>query len=215
MLCDAILFDLDGVLVDSNPLYERHWQLWAARHDVSFAEIVAVHHGRPAVQTIGLVAPHMDAVVEAARYNAGVAAGGNVHDVRAYAGVHALLESLPEDRWAIVTSANRELSSLMLRVLKLPIPRVLVTSDDVKQGKPAPDPYLQAAHALGYAPSRCLVIEDAPAGVAAAREAGARVVAVRTTNRAEALKDAHAVVERFADLCVTRVPAGLELSWQR
>lgn len=215
MLCDAILFDLDGVLVDSNPMYERHWQRWAALHDVPFAEIAAVHHGRPAVQTIALVAPHMDAAVEAARYNAGVAAGGNVRDVRAYAGVHALLESLPEDRWAIVTSANRELSCLLLRLLELPVPRVLVTSDDVKRGKPAPDPYLQAASNLGYPPSRCVVVEDAPAGVAAARNAGACVVALRTTNTTEALKDAYAVVERFADLRVTRAPAGLELSWRQ
>ena len=213
MLCDAILFDLDGVLVDSNPMYERHWRRWAALHGVSFAEIVAVHHGRPAVQTIALVAPHMDAAVEAARYNAGVAAGGNVKNVRAYAGVRALLESLPEDRWAIVTSANRKLSSLLLHVLDLPIPRVLVTSDDVKQGKPSPDPYLKAAHALGYAPSRCLVIEDAPAGITAARAAGARVVALRTTNRFEVLQDAHAVLERFTDLRVTCMQAGLEVNW--
>ena len=131
----------------------------------------------------------------------------------AYDGAEALLRSLPSDRWAIATSAPRAFALAGLRYLNLPMPKVLVTVDDVIDGKPAPDPYLQAAAGLGRAPARCLVIEDAPAGIEAARAAGARVIAVSSTNPLEALRAADAVVSRLTDLEMSAGDGGVRVYW--
>ncbi len=211
--CEAVLFDLDGVLMDSNPIYERHWQRWADRHGVSFEHIAAIHHGRPAVRTIAIVAPHLDAEREAQRFNMDLEADLSMDGLLAYDGAEALLRSLPPERWAIATSAPRSFALAGLRYLKLPMPKVLVTVDDVIHGKPAPDPYLQAAAGLGRAPARCLVIEDAPAGIEAARAAGARVIGVASTNPPNALQDADAVIPRLADLEVSAADAGVRVHW--
>ena len=111
----------------------------------------------------------------------------------AYAGVKDLLAQLPRDRWGVATSGTRHTVSIRFPYLGLPEPSVMVTADDVQRGKPAPDPYLLAAKRLGVAPADCLVIEDAPAGVEAAKAAGARVIAVATTNRVEDLGLADAI----------------------
>ena len=211
--CDAVLFDLDGVLVDSNPVYERHWHVWAKQHGVSFDHIAAVHHGRPARQTIRLVAPHLDAELEACLYNDRVAADNDVKGVGAYEGVPELLRALHSQYWAIVTSAQRELALRFLQRLDLPAPSVLVTSDDVVNGKPSPDPYLKAASGLGRDPRRCVVIEDAPAGIAAAKAAGAFVVAIPATNPPDMLHEADALVSCIANLSIIQTEAGLTVSW--
>lgn len=211
--CDAVLFDLDGVLMDSNPIYERHWQRWADRRGVSFEHIAAIHHGRPAVRTIGVVVPHLDAEREARQFNVDLEADMTMDGLLAYDGAEALLRSLPSDRWAIATSAPRAFALAGLRYLNLPMPKVLVTVDDVIDGKPAPDPYLQAAAGLGRAPARCLVIEDAPAGIEAARAAGARVIAVSSTNPLEALRAADAVVSRLTDLEMSAGDGGVRVYW--
>ncbi len=131
----------------------------------------------------------------------------------AYDGAEALLRSLPPDRWAIATSAPRPFALAALQYLDLPMPSVLVTVNDVAHGKPAPDPYLQAAGGIGHAPVRCLVIEDAPAGIEAARAAGAHVIAVASTNPPEALQAAEAVVPRLTDLAMTVGDAGVKVHW--
>ena len=213
LTCEAILFDLDGVLIDSDPIYERHWQRWAARHDVSFEHILAIHHGRTAIETMRTVAPHLDAKEEARRFNAILSADMDLEGLVAYDGVARLLPQLPPNRWAIATSAPRPVALSRLEYLALPFPSVLVTADDVAHGKPAPDPYVQAAEGLGHDPARCLVIEDAPAGIAAAQAAGARVIALATTNIPDALGDADAVLARFIDLEITSETAGLRVSW--
>ena len=212
--CEAVLFDLDGVLMDSNPIYEWHWQRWADRHGVSFEHIAAIHHGRPAIRTIGIVAPHLDAEREARQFNVDLEADLTMDGLLAYEGAEALLRSLPPDRWAIATSAPRSFALAGLRYLHLPMPAVLVTVDDVVHGKPAPDPYLQAAAGLGRDPTRCLVIEDAPAGIEAARAAGARVLAVSSTNPPEALRAADAVVPRLADLEMSARGTGVRVHWR-
>ena len=211
--CEAVIFDLDGVLIDSDPIYERHWQRWAEAQNVPFEHIVAIHHGRPAIRTMGLVAPHLDAERESRQFNADLAADLNMDGLRAFDGAEALLESLPSDRWAIATSAPRTVAFSRLQHLGLPMPSVLVTLDDVVQGKPAPDPYLQAAEGLGRSPARCLVIEDAPAGIEAAKAAGARVIAVSSTNPPEALQAADAIVPRLTDLEMIVGDAGLRVHW--
>ena len=202
LACDAILFDLDGVLIDSSACITRNWAAWAAPHGIDVADIMKVAHGVRSVETIRQVAPHLDAETEAARLTALEVA--DTDGVVAMPGAHALLASLPDGAWTIVTSGNRDLAAARLAAVGLPIPAQMVTADDVTQGKPAPEPYLLGAQRLGVAPGRCLVVEDAPAGIQAGRSAGIRVLGVASTHtRAELLANGvTAVAERLADLAV-------------
>jgi sugar-phosphatase len=177
--CDVLLFDMDGTLVDSTAVVERHWGRWAARHGLSLAEILSVSHGRPTLETLRLVAPHLATADEAARLDAGEAEDSD--GLRPVPGAGALVASLPQNRWAVVTSAGRALATKRLMAASLPIPDVLVTSDDVPRGKPDPASYLEAARRLGTLATRSIVLEDAPVGVEAGRAAGATVIGVTTT----------------------------------
>jgi sugar-phosphatase len=209
--CAAVVFDLDGVLVDSNPIAERHWQRWAARHGIPAERVLALHLGRPAVETIRLVAPHLDAAAEARTSE--YAEADDVEGLHAFDGAADLLRALPPDRWAIATSGTRRTATIRLSHVGLPLPPALVTADDVARGKPAPDPYLLAAARLGVDPARCVVVEDAPSGIASARAAGARVVAVASTNPPSALAAADVVLARLADLRIEASADGLHLTW--
>jgi mannitol-1-/sugar-/sorbitol-6-phosphatase len=210
--CDAVVFDLDGVLVDSNAIAERHMRAWAERHDIPFARIAAIHHGRPTVETVRLVAPHLDVGAEARLIER--AETDDIDGLRLFAGAARLVGGLPQERWAIVTSGTRRLATMRLAHVGLRRPAVLVTADDVRLGKPAPDPYRLAAERIGVPPKRCVVVEDAPAGVASARAAGARVIAVASTVTAAALDDADVVVACLDDLSVTTGPGALEIAWR-
>ena len=214
LVCSALIFDLDGVLLDSNALYERHWKRWAVRNGVPFEYIEAVHHGRPVSSTISMVAPHLDAHSEAQLYKAGLQATQSFEEVRVFPGSLALLRCIPTERWAIATSAPGDFARQLIGSAGLPLPRVLITGDDVSMGKPHPMPYLIAAQALGVGADRCVVVEDAPAGVTAARAAGAYVLGVQTTNAPEALAQAHAITGSISDLSVQSRPHGLQVSWQ-
>lgn len=183
--CEAILFDLDGVLIDSTECIYRHWKEWADAHGLDADEIMRMSHGVRTVETIRRVAPLLDAEKEAALYSAREAA--DTIGVVAMQGASQLLAALPEGRWAIVTSCSRELAMARLRQANLPIPRILVTADDVRQGKPAPEPYLAGAKGLGIAPKRCVVVEDAPAGIEAGKKAGMQVIGITTTLTGEEL----------------------------
>ena len=200
--CDAVLFDLDGVLVDSARCVERHWRRWAAEHHLDGDEIMRVAHGRPTVETIRLVAPHLPAEEEAARLDEGEAF--DTDGVVAIDGAAQLVRSLPPDAWAIATSGTRDTALTRLRHTSLPMPSVLVTAEDVKRGKPNPEAYLLAAAKLDVRPERCVVVEDAPAGVSAAREAGMRVIAVATTHSQIELGEADIRAERLADIQIPR-----------
>jgi len=200
--CDAVIFDIDGVLVDSTALVERHWQEWAARHGLDPAAIMAVAHGRPSVETMRLVAPHLDAEAEATDMEAREAF--DTDGLVRVAGAAELVRSAPARSWAVVTSGSQAIARTRLGFAGVPAPDVLVTSDDVARGKPDPESHLLAAERLGVAPERCIVIEDAPAGVEAARAAGMRVIAVATTHRPEELVEADAVVARLADIELVR-----------
>ncbi|MBD1876857.1 HAD family hydrolase [Nodosilinea sp. FACHB-131] len=206
-LCQAIIFDVDGVLIDSDPVAERHWRAWADRHGVDYDAIARIHHGRPTAETIRQVAPHVDVAQEA--HLKETAEADDTEGLILYAGVKELLAQLPRDRWGVATSGTRRTVSLRFPYLRLPDPSVMVTADDVQRGKPAPDPYLLAAERLGVAPADCLVIEDAPAGVEAAKAAGATVIAVTTTNRAEDLGLADAIAPALAALQISVGPNGL------
>lgn len=200
--CDAVLFDLDGVLVDSAVCVERHWRRWAAEHHLDGDEIMRVAHGRPTVETIRLVAPHLSTEEEAARLDAGEAF--DTDGVMAIDGAARLVRSLPPDGWAIATSGTRDTAMTRLRHTGLPVPSVLITADDVKRGKPNPEAYLLAAAKLDVRPERCVVVEDAPAGVSAAHAAGMRVIAVATTHSEIELGEADIRAERLVDIRISR-----------
>jgi sugar-phosphatase len=197
IICDAILFDLDGVLIDSGSCVIRHWEDWTRQHGIEMAAVMRTAHGVRTVETIRIVAPHLDAEKEAERFKAVEVA--DTEGVAAIDGALALLEALPSDAWAIVTSGSRELALARLRTAGLPVPGILVSGDDVKQGKPSPEPYLVGASRLGRQSHKCLVLEDAPAGIEAARAAGMQVVGIATTHFQEEL-DCSVVVDRLSAL---------------
>jgi len=177
---DAVLLDMDGTLVDSTAVVVRLWRSWAARHDVDPEAILAVSHGRRGDEVVAQFAPPG---VDRAAELEWLAARELVErdGIVAVAGAAALLAALPSDRFAVVTSATRELTAVRMKAAGLPVPAVLVGADDVARGKPDPEGYQRAARLLGVDPARCLVLEDASAGLEAGRAAGARVIAVATT----------------------------------
>jgi sugar-phosphatase len=197
LVCEAILFDLDGVLIDSTSCITRHWQDWADRNGLDMAAVMRVAHGIRTVETIRLVAPHLDAEREAECFTAAEVL--DTEGVVVIEGALPLLRGLPEGVWAIVTSGSSDLARARLKRAGLPIPQTLVTGDDVRQGKPAPEPYLVGAERLGKAVERCVVIEDAPAGVEAAHAAGMQVIGITTTHSREELECA-VVVDRLSAL---------------
>ncbi|BAL88436.1 putative haloacid dehalogenase-like hydrolase [Actinoplanes missouriensis 431] len=172
----AVLFDLDGVLVDSGATVERSWRRWAVRQGLDPAAVLAVCHGRTTAATIAVVAGHLDAAAEARRIESEQAADSA--EVRACPGAADLIAEMPAGRWAVVTSGSRALASSRLRQASIPVPDVLITSDDVRRGKPDAEGYRAAAGLLGVEPSDCVVIEDAHPGVTAALAAGCRVIGI-------------------------------------
>ena len=198
--CRAVLLDLDGVLVDSTLSVERTWRRWAARHGLDAATVLGVAHGRRTIETVRLAAPHLRLDIEVAALAAEELA--ELSTVTAIAGGRALLDMLPAGRWAIVTSGTRAIAEARLQHTDLPVPPVLVAAEDVVHGKPAPEGYLAAAARLRMSPGDCVVIEDAPPGLAAARAAGMRTVAVPTTHRGAELAEADLLVPTLQALRV-------------
>jgi HAD superfamily hydrolase (TIGR01509 family) len=208
--CDAILFDLDGVLIDSSSSIERHWREWAPGHGLEAADIIAVAHGKRTIETMRLVAADLDWEQEAERFTAKEVA--DTDGVSPIPGAAGFLASLPREAWAIVTSARQDLAQARLQRAGLPIPGLVVAADDVAEGKPAPEGYLLGAQRMGYLPERCIVVEDSPAGIEAARRAGTTVIAVATTHAKDLISDGDVVVDDLRDLCVaTLPPAGFRL----
>lgn len=188
--CDAVLFDMDGVLVDSTPAVARVWTRWALEHGLVPDEVVRQAHGRPSLATIIELLPdgdHDEENREVERREI-----EDIADVVALPGAQTLLQSIPQHRWAVVTSASRELAEARLRAAGLPIPKHLVTASDLQRGKPFPDPYIKGAAILGIAPAECVVAEDAASGVRSGKAAGARVLALLTTSTEDELLSAGA-----------------------
>lgn len=177
--CAAILFDLDGVLVDSTVCIENTWRSWAQHHQLDPAQVIALAHGRRAIETVRLVAPHLEADMELAALAA--SESRTAEGIFQIDGAREMLQQLPAGTWAIVTSAVRDVAIFRLRHTGLPVPEVLVCADEIRRGKPDPEGYLTAARRLGLSPTACIVIEDAPAGLEAARAAGMRSIAVSGT----------------------------------
>jgi mannitol-1-/sugar-/sorbitol-6-phosphatase len=183
--CAALLFDMDGVLINSTPAVARVWRGWAIEHGFNPEEVVTRAHGRPSLTTVKEYLPEADH--EAENREVERREIDDLEGVVPLPGALDLLASLPSDRWTIVTSCTRALAEVRIRAAGLPLPKKLITSNDITNGKPHPDPYLKGASKLGFPPSECVVLEDVPAGVRSGKAAGARVIALTTTVEAAAL----------------------------
>jgi len=208
-LVDAILFDLDGTLVDSSGSVERSWRQLADKIGRPWPEVQPHIHGVPVAQVMALLEPDMPAErVEELRQFMVESESTDTEGVVAQPGAEAVLAALPPERVAIVTSGGVRLSSARIAAAGLARPAVVVTADDVSLGKPDPAPYLMGAAKLGFPPERCLVVEDAPAGVISAKAAGCPVIGVLTTHTE---LDAPSV-RTLAEVRFTPVDGGIEVA---
>jgi sugar-phosphatase len=198
LLARALLFDLDGVLADSTRSVTRAWSAWARRVGLDPEELLPKVHGRRAIETIRAARPELDAESELAILVADEVTDND--DTEEIPGARAFVSALPPDAWAIVTSGLRPVATARLVAAAIPLPRIMVTAESIQCGKPDPECYLAGAKALGVDPRDCIVVEDAPAGAAAARAAGMRLVALTTTHRAEQLEPADLIVPDLTHL---------------
>jgi len=210
--CAALLFDLDGVLIDSTPAVARIWRRWAIEHGFDPEEVVSRAHGRPSLTTVREYLPNADAHAENKEVERREIA--DLEGVVPLPGALDLLATLPADRWTIVTSCTRPLAEVRIKAAGLPLPSRMITSTDITQGKPHPEPYLKGASVLGCPASECIVLEDVPAGVRSGKASCAKVIAFTSTVQASALRDAGAdwILRNCADIKVIGRTKGLKLS---
>jgi len=211
--CAALLFDMDGVLINSTPAVARVWRRWAIEHGFNPEEVAARAQGRPSLTTVREYLPIANH--EAENREVERREMEDLEGVVPLPGTLDLLASLPPDRWTIVTSSTRPLAEVRLRAAGLPIPPRLITSSDITHGKPHPEPYLKAASILGFSAEECVVVEDAPAGIESGKAAGARVIAFPTTVAAVELQAAGAdyIVNNCADMHLVSANPGLTLEF--
>jgi len=205
----GLLFDNDGVIVSSIASVNRCWRRWAEHYGVPNADEFEIEHGTRAVDIMVKLVPGID-VAEGLRLIEDMELE-DVADLEVLPGVHSLLESLPPERWAIVSSATWRLLVGRLKAAQLPVPERIVSGDRVVNGKPHPEPYLRGAEMIQARPSDCIVIEDAPSGVGAGKAAGCRVLGVLGTHSEAELREAGVdwVVRSLEDVHV--VPGGMGL----
>jgi mannitol-1-/sugar-/sorbitol-6-phosphatase len=209
----GLLFDLDGVLINSTPAVSRVWRRWAMERGFDPEEVIMYAHGRPSLATVRHYLPNADH--EAENREVERREIEDIEGVVPLPGALELLSSLPGDRWTIVTSCTRALALVRMKAAGLPVPGRLITSTDVTNGKPHPEPYLKGAAILGFPASDCLVFEDVPNGILSGKAAGARVVAFTTTVEESKLHDAGAdwVLNNCEDVNVVQATSrGLELT---
>jgi sugar-phosphatase len=201
----AILFDMDGVLIDSTGLDERSWIRWAAGRGIKDFDPASAH-GRRTFDTLRLLAPELDPYAETLRFEE-----SNEFDcegIIVFPGVLDLLDGLPERQWSIVTSCSERVMRHRLGFAGVPIPRQTVTGDRVERGKPAPESYWRGAAQLGFDVAECLVIEDSPHGIRAGKDAGCSVLAVASSHAREELYAADWIVDAIAEIAVTVLEEG-------
>jgi sugar-phosphatase len=208
----GILFDMDGVLVSSIGSVVRCWRRWAKMYDIPDADTYEVPHGMRAIDIVKSLRPDIDPeeglrVIEDMEIE-------DTADLIVLPGVKKLLESLPVERWAIVTSATKRLMLGRLKVAGLPVPERIISGDMVERGKPDPEPYRRGAALLGCHAEECIVVEDAPSGVGAGKAAGCRVLGVLGTHSAEELHETDWIVGSLEGLKVTVDSGGLELCFE-
>ncbi|MDI3386812.1 HAD-IA family hydrolase [Streptomyces sp. B-S-A8] len=206
---EALLFDNDGTLISSMESVHRCWRRWAEEYGIAAEDFERVElHGRPAVEIIAELLPEEripGALQRIEQLEVEDVAGGVV----LLPGTKELLSSLPRECWAVVTSATRPLAEARLREVGVDFP-ALVAADDITRGKPDPEPFLLAAAKLGVDPARCVVFEDAPAGLRSGRAAGMTTVALTTTHTADELS-ADAVVPDLSAVSAQAIEGGVEI----
>ena len=210
--CAALLFDLDGVLINSTPAVARVWRQWAIEHGFDPEEVVARAHGRPSLTTVREYLPNADHEAENREVERREIA--DLEGVIPLPGALELLASLPNERWTIVTSCTRPLAEVRIKAAGLPLPKKMITSNDIQHGKPHPEQYQKGAAVQGFSPADCVVIEDVPAGVRAGKAAGARVTAFTTTVQPGSLVEAGAdwILRNCSDIRLLAGQNGLRLA---
>lgn len=198
--CSAILFDLDGVLLDSTRVVAAQYTRWALENGLDPAVVMQAAHGVRTIEVVKRVAPHLDAEAEMRKIEQREATADEV--VR-MPGAVELLNSIPKGRWCVVTSGTRFLATTRMRRFGVPIPEILVTADDVTRGKPDPEPYMKGAELLKVKPAECIVVEDAPAGIRAGHAAGMKVISLPSTYPEADLHEADAIVSGLSKIKVS------------
>ncbi len=212
LTASALLFDMDGTLVDSNASVERAWAFWARRHNLDLAELLHYSHGRPTLATMNYFgarfAPGADWTAEADEMQR--MEQQDLSGTKAIPGAKELLAQVDPALWAVVTSAPRQLAETRIQAAGLPLPRLLVPADEITMGKPHPEGYLKAAYELGFPPSECVVFEDTPPGVEAGLNAGMQVTGLLTTVTGDRLSTAN-LIRDYRDLRVSVVAGRFEI----
>lgn len=204
--CKAILFDMDGILISSLGSVERSWTKWAALRGIEPAYAIKIAHGCRSIETVAKLRPDLDAEEEN-RFIEQMEID-DTEGIEALPGALALLRSLPPDRWTVVTSATAPLARVRLAAGGIPIPKQIVAAEDVAEGKPNPAPYLAGARLLGFAPSECIVFEDAESGSKAGRAAGCTVIATTFSHSIEQLSAAHYLVPDLTRVTAESIQGG-------
>lgn len=207
----GFLFDLDGTLVDSLPVVNRAWSSWGARHGLAAQQVLDYIHGKPAINSLRhFMAGQSEAAIQAEFRWLEQLEAEDTAGVQAIAGAHALLATLNalDIPWAIVTSGSIPVAYARHKAAGLPLPEVFITAEDIKFGKPNPEPYLLGAERLGLSAPECVVVEDAPAGIIAGLEAGSAVVAVNPPADAPRLSEVALQVENLQPLHISKQPDG-------
>ena len=199
LTCAAVLFDMDGTLVDSKRVVERAWSWWASRHGIPLEAVLTFAHGRPTIATMEHFLPardHTQDLEEMDGYEE-----TELEGILAVPGATQIVHALQNHPWAIVTSAWRALAEARVLAAGLPLPKVVVPIDEIRNGKPHPEGFLKAAERLGVEPNECLVFEDTRPGIEAGVSAGMQVVALLTTNSEHQLNH-HPLIRDFRDVRV-------------
>ncbi|HXE08581.1 MAG TPA: HAD-IA family hydrolase [Acidobacteriaceae bacterium] len=211
----GLLFDMDGILVSSIGGVERSWQQWCRRYGIPNPDAFQVPHGKRAVDILRMLKPEFN--------DAQVAEGlraiedfeiADTADLAVLPGADRMLQSLPPDRWAVVTSATQRVMLGRLAAAGLPLPERIISGDMVERGKPDPEPYRRGAELLGFAPAECIVVEDAPSGVGAGIAAGCRVLAVLGTHEPDELCEATWIAESLERVGIAINAGGLSLQFK-
>lgn len=211
--CQAVLFDMDGILISSVASVERSWTKWALMRGVEPEVAIRAAHGCRAIETVALLRPDLDSAAELKLIEKIELADGE--GLAVLPGVLNLLSALPPERWTVVTSATERLARLRMTLSGIPVPQRIIHADCVTEGKPNPAPFLAGAALLGFAPQDCVVFEDSPSGVTAGRAAGCTVVATPFSHPISLLGAADYLVDDLNSLSVTVLPGdeGLLLSF--
>ena len=197
---DAIIFDMDGVIIDSSTVVEKVWSEWAMENKIPWENVKNYIHGKRTVETIRQFAPELDeeAVVKTIEDKQ----AEDINNICIGKGVIDFLEITKNCIWAIVTSNTRTAALNKLKIVQFNPPDVLITGDDVRNGKPSPEGYLMAASTIGVAPENCVVVEDSPVGIEAGKSAGMYVIAVKTTHGETFLRNADMIVDDLYEMYI-------------